>query len=178
MWTPAAMAGTAQGVLNVLQRSDDMMGAAAAAAEQTRQTISTRGTIDRLLENDTRRRREGREAVIRPRHLRAMLEIETVYRSAVRSAMPGVVRYGEGPSAFIAHPHIHEAYRDRYRPWAERLAASRAQNGPPILQTVIDIVIDGRTATDLDRAHHHRRGTCVRWLVYGLDLYGQIAGWM
>ena len=154
-----------------------MMGAAAAAAEQTRQTVSTRGTIDRLLENDTRRRREGREAVIRPRHLRAMLEIERVYNSAVRSRMPSSVPFDGSPTAYVMHPHIHEAYRDRYLPWAARLATSRGQNGPPIHQTIIDIIVDGRTATDLDREHHHRRGTCVRWLVYGLDLYGSMAGW-
>ena len=132
-----------------------------------------RGTLERLKER----------RILQPQQGDAADEIERVYLSIVGSLMPAGMAWERRDMAhrdagLVVPPRLRYAYRQRYLPWAVSLARAKGVGGPPVFDTVIDVVINGVTAATLDRARRVREGTSARWLLYGLNRYAQLAGWL
>jgi hypothetical protein len=69
-----------------------------------------------------------------------------------------------------------------YFPWARYLGGSTAeprQRGRcrPALEIATDVVIDGATLAQCDRARRWRNGTAAKLLAYALAIYTDRAGW-
>ncbi len=69
------------------------------------------------------------------------------------------------------------AYGDRFRPWAATLSERHKAGGPPILEVVIDCVVDGLSLREIDSARRWRHGRAAAYVVEGLELYATMAGW-
>lgn len=69
------------------------------------------------------------------------------------------------------------AYGDRFRPWAATLSERHKAGGPPILEVVLDCVVDGLSLREIDSARRWRHGRAAAYIVEGLDLYATMAGW-
>lgn len=70
------------------------------------------------------------------------------------------------------------AYRDRFRPWAATLSERHKSGGPPILEVVLDCVVDGLTLREIDAQRRFRSGRASAYLIEGLTLYAEMAGWL
>ncbi|HYM31984.1 MAG TPA: hypothetical protein VEU47_11820 [Candidatus Cybelea sp.] len=69
------------------------------------------------------------------------------------------------------------AHARRYRPWADALSARHKAGGPPLLEVVIDCVVDGRSLAAVERDRRWRHGRAAGYLREGLELYVAMAGW-
>lgn len=69
------------------------------------------------------------------------------------------------------------AHAKRFKPWADRLSARKNGGGPPALEIVIDVVVDGRVVTDIDTEHRWRRGYAKHLTRRSLLEYAEMAGW-
>ena len=131
----------------------------------------TPGTIEILLRNQ----RIGRE------HVSAAQEIETVYKAVTGGLYTGNVMKervdGKGKMGSLTE-FVAMLYRDHYTPWANDLDARRAAGGPPIRSIVIDVVVNGKSAKDLDKDWRWRKGRSCNYLIEGLELYAIEAGWL
>lgn len=111
-------------------------------------------------------------------HLAAAAEIERIFlaltaglfarprREAIRGGRPRDMT----EAAAIA-------YGDRFRPWAATLSERHKAGGPPILEVVLDCVVDGLSLREIDSARRWRHGRAAAYVVEGLDLYATMAGW-
>ena len=114
--------------------------------------------------------------------LRAAHEIERVYVMLTaglfaKTASPELRgRISGGRRVDMAEAAV-AAFSGRYRPWADRLSAQHKSGGPPMLEVVIDCVIDGHTVGDIDKARRWRHGKAAGYLREGLSLYAEMAGW-
>lgn len=111
-------------------------------------------------------------------HLAAAAEIERVFlaltaglfarprREAIRGGRPRDMT----EAAAIA-------YGDRFRPWAATLSERHKAGGPPILEVVLDCVVDGLSLREIDTGRRWRHGRAAAYVVEGLELYATMAGW-
>jgi hypothetical protein len=67
---------------------------------------------------------------------------------------------------------------DRFRPWARALSERHKAGGPPVLEVVIDCVVDGLTLREIDSQRRWRHGRAAAYVVEGLGLYATMAGWL
>ncbi len=69
------------------------------------------------------------------------------------------------------------AHADRFRPWATALSERHKAGGPPILEVVVDCVVDGLSLREIDSQRRWRHGRAASYIVEGLELYATMAGW-
>lgn len=135
-----------------------------------------------------RNRKRARRCALRSLHERGLIgleqlaaaaEIERVFlalsaglfatarRSEVRSGRPRDL----SESTAIAHA-------DRFRPWARALSEGHKQGGPPVLEVVLAVVIDGLSLREIETARRWRHGKAEAYLAEGLERYAAMAGWL
>lgn len=111
-------------------------------------------------------------------HLAAAAEIERVFLALTAGlfarARRDAIRGGR-PRDMTEAAAI--AYGDRFRPWAATLSERHKAGGPPILEVVLDCVIDGLSLREIDQARHWRHGRAGSYVIEGLELYAMMAGW-
>jgi hypothetical protein len=124
---------------------------------------------------------EGR---IGEEELRAADEIERVFtavsaglfaKARVLDGMAGGSGSGRRPemAAWLAR-----AYRDHFKPWADRLERlNRDEKHPPLLAITIASLIDGHGLRQIERAEALQNGTAGRAIAVALELYATMAGW-
>lgn len=113
----------------------------------------------------------------------AAKEIEAVYEYltlGVRVKSPVVERVSPG----VDHDdraYLMDAYRHRYKPWADELSARHKRGCPPALEIVLDLLVDGANynyqASAIDNARRWRRGTTKAIVLRSLLEYAVMAGW-
>lgn len=110
--------------------------------------------------------------------LRAAAEIERIYIGLTRGLFARAANYegGGGRRVDLAEA-LAIAHRDRYKPWADQLSASRKRGGPPIFEIAIDCLVEGRSLHELDRLWRWRHGKAADYLCEALTLYARLAGW-
>lgn len=116
---------------------------------------------------------------ITPEMFEAAQEIERVYLAitgAVLVRSQSYERQDRSVGAQLAE-RTAVAYQLRYKPWADEL--SRRQKGCawPMLEVVIDIVVDGRPLDTLDHERGWRKGISKFIVQWALLQYAEIAGW-
>jgi hypothetical protein len=112
----------------------------------------------------------------------AAREIEYVYGKLTAEVAGKTARYGEysDPGEKPDWPWtMRKAYRERYLPWSADLTTLRSlrENGPA-RDIAIAVCAYGATARSLDKAYQWRKGTAQKMLVYALQEYCYIAGWL
>lgn len=128
------------------------------------------GTIARLVKT-------GKMGV---EHQSAALDIEYVWRIVCAAVLPKTSGYNERVDGSESDwsASMQQAYRKRYKPWADHLSALRDNGGPPYLEITIDIVCDSMTARAVDRKNGWKSGTAQDLLIFALQEYCYIAGWL
>ena len=125
------------------------------------------GTIEVLLN-------KGR---LLPEHITAADEIEWVFigvtgalyaKGNIREPIDGSRTNTMPESLAIAH-------RDRFKPWADWMKKNKT---PPIVSVCLDVIVEGKTACEIDRYRRWRKGKAVDYLIEGLDQYAKMAGWL
>jgi histone H3/H4 len=142
--------------------------------------------IARLVQNETLTRERGRAAI----------EI----REIIEATMAGMLARAADFRTSGGRPQIPERiammHAQHYRPWAvylagqpehpalqratQEIAAAPAQTGrcPPALELTIDVVFDGRSLIDCERARGWRKhGMAAKLLTYALAVYADQRGW-
>jgi hypothetical protein len=142
--------------------------------------------IAKMVANESLTRERGRAAI----------EI----REVIEALMAGMLARAADFRTSGGRPQIPERiammHAQQYRPWAEYLAgrperaalsresqpiaAAPGQAGrcPPALELAIDVVFDGRSLIDCERARGWRKhGTAAKLLTYALAVYADQAGW-
>lgn len=111
--------------------------------------------------------------------LQAAQEIERVYLAIcgavlVRAQTIGTAGLGapRPMSDYVALAHARH-----YRPWADALASIRNRGGWPMLEIVIDVVIDGRQLRDVEKDKRLRNGAAKVALCWALLKYAVMARW-
>lgn len=69
------------------------------------------------------------------------------------------------------------AHKARYKPWADELSRRAKRGGPPALETVFDIVIDGWNTSTVDHSRRWRHGFSKYLVQRALLEYAVMAGW-
>jgi len=129
-------------------------------------------TIVRLVGNKTLTDEQGRAAV----------EIRDVYERVAagllaRTSDPAMRSSGTMPQMPERTALLHA---QRYLPWARYLAGgAQPSRGrcAAALEITIDVLIEGLSLTQCDRARRWRNGTAVKLFVYALSVYADLAGW-
>ena len=131
------------------------------ATPQTKARLK-QGTMSRLIENS----RIGGEEV------RAAQEIERVYFGLTCQLFARGATYGErlARSSGDWPEWLVLAYHERYKPWADTVKQ-------PILPVTVDILIEGMTGREIDTRRSWGKGKAVNFLIDGLQLYVDMAGW-
>lgn len=111
--------------------------------------------------------------------LQAAQEIERVYLAicgsvVVRAQSLGSV--GRGAPRPMSD-HVALAHARHYRPWADALASIRNRGGWPMLEIVVDVVIDGRQLRDVEKDKRLRNGAAKTALCWALLKYAVMARW-
>jgi hypothetical protein len=142
--------------------------------------------IAKMVANESLTRERGRAAI----------EI----REVIEALMAGMLARAGDFRTSGGRPQIPERiammHAQQYRPWAEYLAGrperaalrresqpitaapARAGRCPPALELSIDVVFDGRSLIDCERARGWRKhGTAAKLLTYALAVYADQAGW-
>lgn len=91
----------------------------------------------------------------------------TARRSEVRAGRPRDL----SEAAAIAHA-------DRFRPWARALSEAHKAGGPPLMEVVLAVVIDGLSLREIETARRWRHGRAEAHLAEGLERYAVMAGWL
>lgn len=131
------------------------------ATPETRAKLK-QGTMARLIANN----RVGGEEVM------AAQEIEMVWCALTSRLFAKAGHYGErlDPSSDNDwSPSLISAHR-RYIEWANSLEGQT-------LSIVIDVLIDGRSARDIDRERRWRSDTACKIVIEALEDYAKMAGW-
>jgi hypothetical protein len=111
-------------------------------------------------------------------HLAAAAEIERVFLALTAGLFARPRRdaiRGSRPRDMTEAAAI--AYGDRFRPWAATLSERHKAGGPPILEVVLDCVVDGLSLREIDAGRRWRHGRAAAYVVEGLELYATMAGW-
>jgi hypothetical protein len=111
-------------------------------------------------------------------HLAAAAEIERVFLALTAGLFARPRRdaiRGSRPRDMTEAAAI--AYGDRFRPWAATLSERHKAGGPPILEVVLDCVVDGLSLREIDQNRRWRHGRAGAYVVEGLELYAVMAGW-
>lgn len=144
------------------------------ADKGTRQTRARlrEGTVERLVKS-------GKIGVDEQS---AAAEIEYVYSRLASDVAGKISSYGEytDPGERPDWPwRMQEAYRKRYLPWVNQLQSiqSLRENGPAF-EVARAVCCFGVTARDVDRAFQRRKGTSQKQLIFALQEYCYIAGWL
>ncbi|MBI1773776.1 MAG: hypothetical protein HYR63_00380 [Proteobacteria bacterium] len=124
---------------------------------------------------------EGR---IGEEELRAADEIERVFTAVsaglfarARALDEAAKAPGSGKRPEMA-AWLARAYRDNYKPWADRLGRlHREEKYPPILAITIASHINGDGLRNIERSLHLQNGTAARAIAVALELYAVMAGW-
>jgi hypothetical protein len=142
--------------------------------------------IAKMVANESLTRERGRAAV----------EI----REVIEALMAGMLARAADFRTSGGRPQIPERvalmHVKHYRPWAEYLAGrseqpalvrveravaaapAKAGRCPPALELTLDVVFDGRSLIDCERARGWRKhGTAAKLLTYALAVYADQAGW-
>lgn len=135
-----------------------------------------------------RNRKRARRCALRSLHERGVISLEqlaaaaeiervflalssglfaTARRSEVRAGRPRDL----SEAAAVAHA-------DRFRPWAQALSLAHKQGGPPVLEVVLSVVIDGQSLREIETARRWRHGRAEACLAEGLERYAAMAGWL
>ena len=72
---------------------------------------------------------------------------------------------------------MESAYYCRYKPWANEMAKYAAP-GVTALSVVVDVIVEGKTLTEMDYMLNSRKGTTKRIIIDALQVYAEIAGWV
>lgn len=70
------------------------------------------------------------------------------------------------------------AHAKRYKPWALVLSARRNSGGPPALEVVIDVVVDGRGLRQIETDRRWKHGYAKYLVRRALLEYAEMAGWV
>lgn len=111
-------------------------------------------------------------------HLAAAAEIERVFLALTAGLFARARREeirGGRPRDMTEAAAI--AYGDRFRPWAAALSERHKAGGPPILEVVLDCVVDGLSLREIDSGRRWRHGRAGAYVIEGLELYTTMAGW-
>lgn len=130
------------------------------------------------LRRDGIRELEARSPLWRPEYRTAADEIREVYLAIVASVLSRAQTFERVDGGNGAHrwaTAMLEHYHDRYKPWADELSAVHALNGPPLLEVVIDAVVDGETVSSIAARRRHRSGRVTEWIIDGLSRYCRIS---
>lgn len=142
------------------------------AAQAVNGDAPTEQTVRRLrrdpLDELARRRRDfGAD------HIRAGREFRWVYEAVCGALMPRATtldRVGSGGGHAAPWGDVLvEAHHDRYLPWAKQLGHG--------VGVVVDVVWEGMTCREVDRARRWRDGTAAALVTEALGLYAELAGW-
>ena len=125
----------------------------------------TPGTIEKHIQKGAL----GRE------HISAADEIDLCFKYASGAVYTGnIMRERVDGSRGMADNELAALmYKLHFQPWADDLSARRAKGGPPIFGVTIDVVVEGLTSRHCDRKYRKRNGSCVNYLIEGLDLYAK-----
>ena len=110
----------------------------------------------------------------------AAQEIERVYLGLTRGVLirqPNLHRV-DGAGRPDLPAAILDAYRYRYKPWANTLSARKKRQGIPALECVIDVVIDGHTLADCDYGRQWQNGFTKYVVLRSLLEYAVMARWI
>ncbi len=116
---------------------------------------------------------------LHPEMIQAAQEIERIYLAltgAVLIRSQGYERQDRSAGAPLAE-RTAVAYHLRYKPWADELSRRKKGCAWPMLEVVVDVVVDGRSFDTIDQEHGWSHGVAkfiVRWAL--LD-YAERAGW-
>ncbi|RXF72108.1 hypothetical protein [Hansschlegelia zhihuaiae] len=120
------------------------------------------------------------ERVVTGEMAQAALEIERVYLAVCGAVVvraqaiePRGGRGGTGPMS----DEVAMAHASRYRPWADEMARLRKAGDWPMLEIVIDVVVDGRTLRDVEIDKGMRNGSARHALCWALLKYAVMARW-
>jgi len=153
---------------------------ASAAQRGARADAAVHGRIDHgtpqtqaKLRRDGIRELETRSPLWRPEYRTAADEIREVYLAVTGGLFARAQRYDRvDRGASVGIPEgLARLHRDRYLPWARALSVRHALNGPPVLEVVIDAVVDGETVSSIAARRRHRKGHVTAWILEGLALY-------
>lgn len=111
--------------------------------------------------------------------LQAAQEIDRVYMGLTGMlVMGGSAMEPRSRGQATAMPEaVATAHAKRYKPWADMMSAWRKQGGPAALEIVIDVVVDGRSLSCIDRERHWRNGTAKAVVRMALLKYAVLAHW-
>ena len=112
-----------------------------------------------------------------PEHLRAAQEIEWVMRRVFGFlyAKNNMREPVDGGRSNTLSEKVAQVHQDNFKPWANWFKENKSD---PVVSVVLDIVVEGQTATQLDKRHKRRKGWAVDTLIEGLDEYAKMAGWL
>jgi hypothetical protein len=127
------------------------------------------------LRRDGIRELEARSPQWRPEYRTAADEIREIYLAVIGGLMSRAQRFDRvdlGKPIGIPEG-LARLHRDRYLPWAQALSVRHALNGPPVLEVVIDAVVEGETVSSIAARRRHRKGHVTMWIIDGLALYAR-----
>ena len=106
----------------------------------------------------------------------AAREIERVYTSICAGLFPKVQNFERmsGGTARLDEARDIDAAR-RYRAFADWSAAHRTPRN--LHEILIDVLVDGLSAQQLERRHRMRNGSGSLWVRRGLRQYALLSGW-
>lgn len=111
--------------------------------------------------------------------MQAAQEIDRVYMGLTGMlVMGGSAMEPRSKGQAAAMPEaVATAHAKRYLPWARLMADWRKRGGPPALEIIIDVVVDGRPLTCIDRERQWRNGTAKHVVRLALLKYAVLAQW-
>lgn len=122
------------------------------------------GTMERLIDRKT----------IGAEEVRAADEIQAVWRAVCAGLFARPMPMGGGSRGGKSEmaDWLADAHSGRYMPWA------RACQGSGHVEVCIAVLIDGRSARQLDADHRRRNGMSQKMLITALRRYAAMAGWV
>jgi histone H3/H4 len=142
--------------------------------------------IAKMVANESLTRERGRAAI----------EIREVIEALMAGMLARASHLRTSGGRLQIPERIAMMHAQHYRPWAEYLAGrpeqpaltrperpmapapARAGRCPPALELTIDVVFDGRSLIDCERARGWRKhGTAAKLLSYALAVYADQRGW-
>lgn len=153
--------------------------------KRTRETVVEQGNrvaptpLTRLRHRKTSFARMCDKREVTGEMLEAAQEIDMVYMAITGAlfgrSMPLEPR-SPGAKATMSD-RIAEAHTRRFKPWADALSKRRNHGAPPSLELVIDVVVDGRSLSDIDAERGWRNGFGKYLVRRALLEYAVVARW-
>lgn len=111
--------------------------------------------------------------------LQAADEIDAVYLALTKGLMAkGMQMEPRSPGGKVEmSDKLADAWSRRYRPWADVLSKRKKNGGPPWLEVVIDVLVDGRSVSEVDDDRGWRHGFAKYIVRRSLLEYAALAGW-